>query len=151
MMGTRDFSIFDAKGKTLYHTGNMLEEIAASLNHYDDGRSDDKGTEPEHTVSFSMTDKKGNNERNLVAVGLERAFDQSSTADGSLPAGSIIPVFDVTDLKDVKHLATFWSPNAWSPEGIYYVPEADHKGALLVASEMSGSVSTFPVSYSDLF
>tara|TARA_B100002051_G_scaffold5610_1_gene4745 strand:- start:52 stop:1860 length:1809 start_codon:yes stop_codon:yes gene_type:complete len=151
MMGTRDFSIFDSKGKTLYHTGNMLEEIAASLNHYDDGRSDDKGTEPEHTVSFSMTNKKGKNERHLVAVGLERAFDQSSTADGGPPAGSIIPVFDVTDLKDVKHLATFWSPNAWSPEGIYYVPEKDHKGALLVASEMSGSVSTFPVSYSDLF
>ena len=27
MMGTRDFSIFDAKGKTFYHTGNMLERL----------------------------------------------------------------------------------------------------------------------------
>lgn len=148
MMGTRDFSIFNAKGKTLYHTGNMLEEISAKLNHYDDGRSDDKGTEPEHTVSFTMTNKKGKKPRQLVAVGLERSFNQASE---ELPEGSIVPVFDVTDLKDVKHLATFSSPKAWSPEGIYYVPEAEHKGALLLASEMSGSVSAFNFSYKDLF
>ena len=150
MMGTRDFSIFDSKGRTLYHSGNMLEEIAASLNHYDDNRSDDKGTEPEHTVSFSMTNKKGRKERHLVAVGLERAYDQGVE---DLPQGSIVPVFDVTDLADVKHLATFWSPTAWSPEGIYYVPDSDkdHKGALLLASEMSGSVSAFPFKYGDLF
>ena len=59
--GGRSFSIYDDAGHLVFDSGNQLDEIAKAAGIYDDGRSDDKGTEPEHTVSFSMTNKKGKN------------------------------------------------------------------------------------------
>jgi hypothetical protein len=45
--GGRGFSIHKNNGKVVYDSGNLTEEIASELGYYPDGRSDDKGTEPE--------------------------------------------------------------------------------------------------------
>ena len=43
----RGFSIDNNEGEVVYDSGNLTEEIAAGHGHYSDGRSDNKGTEPE--------------------------------------------------------------------------------------------------------
>ncbi len=45
--GARSFSIRDTRGNLIYDSGNILDAEAIKLSIYDDGRSDDKGVEPE--------------------------------------------------------------------------------------------------------
>ena len=45
--GTRSFSIRDEDGNLVYDSGSILDREAAALGIYDDGRSRDKGVEPE--------------------------------------------------------------------------------------------------------
>jgi len=71
--GGRGFSIHNSKGDVIYDSGNLTEEIAAELGYYPDGRSDDKGTEPETVEYFSFGKKK--DKRHYIAVALERCFN----------------------------------------------------------------------------
>jgi len=48
--GSRGFTIFDANGDVDYTSGNTLDHIAASIGHYPEGRSDNKGVEPENVA-----------------------------------------------------------------------------------------------------
>ncbi len=45
--GSRGFTIFDTSGNVVYSSGNTVEHIAASLGHYPEERSKNKGSEPE--------------------------------------------------------------------------------------------------------
>lgn len=66
--GGRTLSVFDAgTGEFIADTGNQLDEMAHAAGLYPDGRSDNKGSEPENVVSFHV------NNRLFAAVGLERA------------------------------------------------------------------------------
>ena len=47
-MGGRSFSIRNTDGDLVWDSGDQLDRIAAMAGTYDDGRSDDKGVEPEH-------------------------------------------------------------------------------------------------------
>lgn len=52
--GSRGFTIFDSRdGSVAFTSGNTIEHLAAAVGHYPDGRSDNKGTEPEN-VAFGV-------------------------------------------------------------------------------------------------
>jgi DNA-binding beta-propeller fold protein YncE len=83
--GARSFSIRDSNGKLVFDSGDILDKTAAALGIYDDGRSRDKGVEPEGVALLEMGC------RTFAFVGLER------TLTGA------VAVFDVT----VPHKSTF--------------------------------------------
>jgi hypothetical protein len=78
-IGGRSFSILDDQGVMVYDSGSLLEEAAIAAGLYDDGRSDDKGVEPEGVTLFDLGG------RMLAAIGLER------TREGT------VALFDVSD------------------------------------------------------
>lgn len=85
-LGGRSFSIRDAAGNLVYDSGNILEAEAIKAGLYADGRSDDKGVEPEGVIVFSLAG------RSIAAVGLER------TTRGA------VALFDVTDPANTSFL-----------------------------------------------
>jgi hypothetical protein len=78
-LGARSFSIRDEDGNLVYDSGSLLEDAVIAAGLYDDGRSDDKGVEPEGVTLF------GWGGRTIAAIGLER------TTQGA------VALFDVTD------------------------------------------------------
>ena len=65
--GSRGFTIFSTTGDVLYDSGNTVEHIAARLGHYPEGRSENKGSEPEGAEVGVYGDDT------MLFVGLERA------------------------------------------------------------------------------
>jgi hypothetical protein len=78
-LGGRSFSIRDSAGNLVWDSGNDLETRAIAAGLYDDGRSDDKGVEPEGVTIFSAIG------RTFAAIGLERT------------TRSAIALYDVTN------------------------------------------------------
>ncbi len=148
--GGRGFSIHNSKGNVIYDSGNLTEEIAAELGYYPDGRSDDKGTEPETVEYFSFGKKK--DKRHYIAVALERCFNNGD--DDEL--GTIVPIFEVVDLDAannddrVKHVATLQSPESLSPEGLLFVNDTKTSGHMFVTNEVSRTLDTYAISQADL-
>ena len=148
--GGRGFSIHNSKGDVIYDSVNLTEEIAAELGYYPDGRSDDKGTEPETVEYFSFGKKK--NKRHYIAVALERCFNNGD--DDEL--GTIVPIFEVVDLDAannddrVRHVATLQSPESLSPEGLLFVHDTNSSGHMFVTNEVSRTLDTYAISLSDL-
>ena len=98
--GARSFSIRDAEGTIIYDSGSILDSEAHKRGVYDDGRSRDKGVEPE---GIALMDIDG---RTYAFVGLERT------------TSSAIAVFDVTDPHEVEFLDMIVTPGDVSPEGL---------------------------------
>ena len=148
--GGRGFSIHNSKGDVIYDSGNLTEEIAAELGYYPDGRSDDKGTEPETVEYFSFGKKK--DKRHYIAVALERCFNNGDDDE----MGTIVPIFEVVDLDAannddrVKHVATLQSPESLSPEGLLFVHDTNSSGHMFVTNEVSRTLDTYAISLSDL-
>ena len=148
--GGRGFSIHDKRGKVVYDSGNLTEEIAADLGYYPDGRSDDKGTEPETVEHFTLGKRK--NKRNFIAVALERCYNNGDEEE----MGTIVPIFEVVDLSAaknddrVKHVATLQSPQSLSPEGLLFVKDTKNSGHMLVTNEVSQTLDTYSINISDL-
>ena len=148
--GGRGFSIHNSKGDVIYDSGNLTEKIAAELGYYPDGRSDDKGTEPETVEYFSFGKKK--DKRHYIAVALERCFNNGD--DDEL--GTIVPIFEVVDLDAannddrVRHVATLQSPESLSPEGLLFVHDTNSSGHMFVTNEVSRTLDTYAISLSDL-
>ena len=137
--GARSFSIFDLYGNLVYDSGDLFgtktsEEEPALFNEDDgefDGRSDDKGVEPEAIGIGSI------GEYTYAFIGLERQ--------------SAIMVFDITDPRVPKFI-TYYTNRVVdgenivgdiSPEIIKFIPaEESSNGAnlLLVGYEVSGSM-----------
>lgn len=101
-LGGRSFSIRDADGRLVYDSGNLLEVEAHARGVYADGRSDDKGVEPEGVALLELAG------RTLAFVGLERT------------TRSAIAIFDVTDPAQVSFLDMIVSDDAsvLRPEGL---------------------------------
>ena len=100
-LGGRSFSIFDSNGNVVYDSGNLTEMAAAISGSYDDGRSDDKGTEPE-TVTLGTIGG-----RTVALVALERT--------------SNVALFDVTNPRNAQFLQILdvtGDSGLVSPEGI---------------------------------
>lgn len=77
--GARSFSIRDADGNLVYDSGAILDQAAAAAGLYDDGRSRDKGVEPEGVALLAIGD------RTYAFIGLERTLSGATA------------VFDITD------------------------------------------------------
>jgi hypothetical protein len=98
--GARSMSIREADGTLVYDSGSILDTEAHERGIYDDGRSRDKGVEPE---GVALLDIRG---RTYAFVGLER----TTTA--------AIAVFDVSDPNHVTFLDMSVTPGDLSPEGL---------------------------------
>lgn len=137
--GARSFSIFDEYGNLVFDSADQFaQKIAAEeseLFNEDeeelDGRSDDKGAEPEAIAIGTI------NGVTYAFVGLER---QSS-----------ILMYDITNPNDVEFI-TYYKGNRTSgdraPEVIKFVSEGDSatsKNLLLVGYEVSGSLGVIEI------
>lgn len=104
--GSRTFTIFALDGTVVYTSGNMLEHLAIRHGHYPEGRSDDKGTEPEGITYFTTEDGTG-----FLVVLLERS--------GAAVIFSVDPTME-TDPQFVGFL-----PTLQRPEGVKKIPGKD--------------------------
>jgi DNA-binding beta-propeller fold protein YncE len=98
--GARSMSIRAVDGTLVYDSGSILDTEAHERGVYDDGRSRDKGVEPE---GVALLDSGG---RTYAFVGLERT------------TSSAIGVFDITDPYGATFLDMIVTPGDLSPEGL---------------------------------
>ena len=108
--GSRGFTIYNTEGDVVYTSGNALEHMTARFGHYPDGRSENKGNEPEN-IEFGTF-----NGHNYLFVNSERS--------------SLVFVYEVTDPANPTYVQTL--PCAAAPEGGLAIPS---RGLLIVASE----------------
>ncbi|MBD2355378.1 choice-of-anchor I family protein [Tolypothrix sp. FACHB-123] len=136
--GARSFSIWDAKGKQVFDSGDQLEKITATLvptlfNSEGlaagfDSRSDNKGPEPEGVAVGVI------NNRTYAFIGLERI-------------GNVM-VFDVTNPYQPTFVEYINTPEDVSPEGLTFISAADSptgKPLLVTTNEVSKTVAVFEV------
>jgi DNA-binding beta-propeller fold protein YncE len=98
--GARSFSIRDEDGNLVYDSGDILDKEAHLRGVYDDGRSRDKGVEPE---GVALLDIAG---RTYAFVGLER------TLKGT------VAVFDITEPAKSRFLDMIVTDGDVAPEGL---------------------------------
>jgi hypothetical protein len=123
--GGRSFTIRDLDGSIVWDSGDDLDRIAAENDVYDDGRSDDKGVEPEHVETATLGD------RSFAFISLERG------------TSTLIPVYEITNVDAPEHVYTFHAANSVSPEATEFVKTSANGGTLLVSSEVSGTLDAF--------
>jgi len=127
--GGRSISIFDADtGALLWDSGNTLQTIAFAARVYDDGRSDDKGVEPEGVVVAKVDG------RSYAIVSLERG------------TSSMLAVFDVTDPTAGQFVTSTVIPGSISPEGLTVVDAKQSptgRAQLVVSNEISNTLNVF--------
>ena len=108
--GSRGFSVFNTQGAVAYETGNDLDHIVARHGQYPDGRSGNKGNEPEN-AEFGAYDSG-----DFLFIASERS--------------SMLFVYDVsTPSRPVYRQAL---PTALGPEGIKAIPS---RNLVVAASE----------------
>jgi hypothetical protein len=129
--GGRSFTIWSENGALIYDSGNAISqktlELTPATFNDDDGRSDDKGAEPEAVEVLNM-----NNERYILFVGLERT-DQ-------------VLVYDITNPSAPMFLSILSHNGDEAPEGLLVIPAKDSpngKDLVLVSNEDSGTVSIY--------
>ena len=127
--GGHSFSIRDAVGRIVFDSGSQLDREAIRLGIYDDGRSDNKGVEPEGVALMHVDG------RVLAFIGLERTLK------------SAIAVYDITDPKDVRYLQMLVSEGDLSPEGLTAFRFGD-RYYLAAAHEVSRTTSLFEIDLS---
>lgn len=98
--GARSFSIRGPNGGLVYDSGSILDREAQARGLYDDGRSRDKGVEPEGIALLEV------GYRTFAFVGLERTRQ------------SAVAVFDVTNPFDVSFVDMIVTPTDSGPEGL---------------------------------
>ncbi len=136
VFGARSFSILDANGAMVFDSGDKLEQtikalIAANPGNaafealWDDGRSDNKGPEPESAVVGKVDG------RDLLFLGLERS--------------NAVMVWDLTDLNSPTFLDMLFTGGDVGPEGLSFFTNAQGS-YLAVANEVSETTSLYKVS-----
>ncbi|MCC9599428.1 choice-of-anchor I family protein [Stieleria sp. JC731] len=126
--GARSFSIWNETGDLVFDSGDLLARATDALGLYDDGRSDNKGTEPEG-VTIGQID-----ESTYAFIGMERA---NATA-----------VFDITDPSNVVLTQILHDTNDVSPEGLTFISAADSPNGspmLVVSNEVSNSLRVYSI------
>ncbi len=116
--GSRGFTLFNVDGTVEYESGASFEREIARIGHYPEGRSENKGNEPEGVEVGVFGD------RTLLFVGAERA--------------NVVGVFDVTDGSPEP---TQLLPTGIGPEGIKAIPS---RGLLAVSAEVDGQAEEDP-------
>jgi 2',3'-cyclic-nucleotide 2'-phosphodiesterase (5'-nucleotidase family) len=128
MLGGRSFSILDGNGDIVFDSADAVERIIATLDtpFFDDGRSDNKGPEPEGIAVGTI------GSRTYAFVGLERS--------------NATLVFDITNPQSVTYSSIASNLGDVSPEGLLFIPAQDSPtGAdlLVVSNEVSSSVTAY--------
>lgn len=124
--GARSFSILDENGNLVFDSGDFLDKKTAELGIYDDGRSRDKGVEPEGVELFSV------NGRTIAAIGLERTLD------------SAVALYDVTDPANASFIDMIVTKGDRAPEGIEAF-SVNGSIYLAVTNETSNTTSLYSV------
>lgn len=123
--GARSFSVWNGNtGQQVYDSHNELDREWAKQSNFDDGRSDDKGAEPEGIVIGRVGNKT------LLFLALERA--------------DAFAIYDVTNPVKPKFLQ--WIVSGDAPEGILFVPAEESpngKSLVIVSSENDGTVRIY--------
>jgi 2',3'-cyclic-nucleotide 2'-phosphodiesterase (5'-nucleotidase family)/DNA-binding beta-propeller fold protein YncE len=135
MLGGRSFTILDAAGAIVFDSGDVIERIASHMVFNGqlglaafDGRSDNKGPEPEGIEIGTVGG------RVYAFVGLERA-------NANL-------VFDITDPAEVSYTGMARRPGDVSPEGGLFIAAADSptgQALFVVSNEVSNTLSVFGI------
>jgi hypothetical protein len=109
--GSRTWTVFDAAtGHVVYSSGNELEQAAIRQGQYPDGRSDDKGVEPEGLAVATFGRDR------YAFVGMERA--------------NLVAVYDVNNPRRPRFLQAL--PTGVGPEGLLPIAAT---GTLVVSAE----------------
>lgn len=108
--GSRGFTVFDTTGNVVYSAGNTLDRLTARIGHYQDGRSENKGNEPEN-AEYGIFENTP-----LLVVASERS--------------SVLFVYDVT--APASPVLQQILPTALAPEGVLAIPS---RNLLIAASE----------------
>ncbi len=123
--GARSFSIWNGlTGELVFDSKNQIDTKANEFGKYPDGRSDDKGCEPEGITIGRV----GNN--NLLFVGLERA--------------NAVMVYDITNPVKPRYLQ--WLDTGVGPEGVLFVSadkSPNSKSLFIVSSETDGFIKIY--------
>lgn len=148
--GARSFAIWSDKGKLIYESGSLLEMITAGYfpeefnsndeeNESFDGRSDDKGPEPEGVVTGMI---KG---ETYAFIGLER-ISGIMIFNVSNP---YFPVFvDYINTREFSGDPKTDSAGDISPEGLIFVPDylsPTYRPLVIAGFEVSGSITIYEV------
>jgi len=133
--GARSFSIWNAEAKLVFDSGDdisrLLAERLSAEDYVDgvDGRSDDKGAEPEGVVVGEV------NGRTYAFVGLERA-------NGFM-------IYDITNPYGVQFVDYVRGPlTDIGPEGMTFISKADSpddKPYLVISNEVSGTTTLYEI------
>ncbi|MFM9046644.1 MAG: choice-of-anchor I family protein [Cyanobium sp.] len=127
--GSRSISIFNAEtGGLLWDSANTLQTIAVAAGVYDDGRSDDKGVEPEGVLVAKVDG------RTYAITSLERG------------TSSLLAVFDVTIPSAGQFVTSTVIAGSISPEGLHLVEAKDsptRRPQLVVSNEISNTLNIF--------
>ncbi|MET9227454.1 esterase-like activity of phytase family protein [Lentzea sp. NPDC003310] len=109
--GSRTWTVFDAEsGEVVFSSGNELQQIAVRQGQYPDGRSDNKGVEPEGLAVAQFGRDR------YAFVGMERA--------------NLVAVYDVSNPRRPRFLQAL--PTGVGPEGLLPIPAT---GTLVVSAE----------------
>jgi DNA-binding beta-propeller fold protein YncE len=122
--GARSFSVWNGyTGNLVYDSKNDLEKRTVTANLYDDGRSDDKGVEPEGLTLGEVGNRK------ILFVGMERA--------------DAVAIYDVSNPAHPVFLQVLQTGDA--PEGVLFIPakESPVKHSLLIVSSEGDGVIKF--------
>ena len=123
--GGRSFTIWNGNsGSLVFDSKNDLDKRSNDFGTYDDGRSDDKGAEPESVVVAKMGDK------NILFVGLERT--------------DTVMIYDITNPATPQYLQSIKTGDA--PEGLLFIPASKSptkRSLVVVSSEGDGSVKFY--------
>mgnify|MGYP006173125013 CR=1 FL=1 len=123
--GARSFSIWHGlTGELIFDSKDFIDKKAFEMGKYPNGRSDDKGSEPEGITSGRVGNK------NLLFVGLERA--------------NAVMIYDITN--PVKPSYMQWLNTGVGPEGILFVSadkSPNGKSLFIASSETDGFVKIY--------
>mmetsp|Transcript_32881 Transcript_32881/g.49613 ORF Transcript_32881/g.49613 Transcript_32881/m.49613 type:complete len:796 (+) Transcript_32881:40-2427(+) len=111
--GSRGFTVWNVCGEAVYGPGAFLDQYSASVGHYPEERSGNKGVEPENVAfgSFEGT--------SFLFVNLERA--------------GLIMVYDISNVAKPEFMQAL--PTNVGPEGGLTIPD---RNLLVVANEKDG-------------
>jgi len=128
--GARSFSIWSGAGQLVYDSGNDIAartlELTPDAFNGDDGRSDDKGAEPESVTILEIGGKS------ILFLGLERN-DQ-------------IMVYDISKPTSPEFIQILSTPGDDAPEGLLAISKTESptgKDVLIVSNEGSGTITIY--------
>ncbi|MCU0839703.1 MAG: esterase-like activity of phytase family protein, partial [Rhodospirillales bacterium] len=114
--GSRGFTIYNPAGRVMFDVGNAFEHLAVRHGHYQEGRSDNKGTEPEG-IEYAVFGRE-----RLLFVGAERAGFVAVYRLGQVSRPELLQIL----------------PTGIGPEGLLAIPQ---RNLFAVANEVDRTPS----------